>query len=123
MRSVKKRRTNLWNRDPHCYYCGCLTILPDDVEGYKDKGHIKVTPNNMATIEHLISRLHPLRGKTKGITTLACYKCNNEVNHEDMTNLGADFWREFSKLDKIGRIDMLKKHKLTKSEINQERDE
>ncbi len=71
---VLKRRLRMFTSDPHCYWCGVLTQLNIDSRA------------NYATVDHLYSKLHPLRGtKYKGgsdrtalLHVLACAKCNQE---------------------------------------------
>lgn len=66
-----------------CYWCGALCLLPEDAGYYRsDK---KKQPNSRlsgkaATIDHLYSRLHPLRSR-KGIRkrlVMACNTCNHK---------------------------------------------
>lgn len=71
----KRRRQRLHKIDPHCCYCGVLTVLPT-------RENTRVHTPNMATIEHIYSRLHPYRtkvvfGKEKSLK-LACKQCNEE---------------------------------------------
>lgn len=61
----------MFRRDPHCYWCGVRTVL--DAEG---------KPNH-ATVDHLYSKLHPLRptkhktgDRTVVLHVLACSGCN-----------------------------------------------
>ena len=66
----------LHSKDPHCFWCGRVTILiTEDLEG-------KPSPPLMATIDHLISRYDPQRWveKKKGNNkkVLACYECNHK---------------------------------------------
>ena len=76
MASNRKRKLNLFAQDPHCHWCGELTVLTSDKE-------IKGQPNpRMATVDHLISRYHPKRwvkakpGEIRQV--LACFECNNK---------------------------------------------
>ena len=87
-----RRRNKLWERDPHCRFCGVETVLPENVP----EGPI---PDNMATIEHLDSRNNPDRGKFCGQerTTLACFKCNNDRNKEEVKKIPIEKRREISK--------------------------
>ena len=60
-----RRRKRLFREDPFCGYCGVeLTEAPN--------------VSNEATLEHAVSRLHPLRGKVQGRTLLVCKGCNGE---------------------------------------------
>lgn len=102
---MKRRRTRLWNEDPHCRRCGVVTILPQDLASrYKlaNVGDIsKKVPKGiheqMATIEHQRSRLNPLRGTNwEESTTLYCYKCNQEANDEEMRNMPVEVLQQLS---------------------------
>jgi hypothetical protein len=75
--SNRRRTLNLWKKNDRCYWCGRKTII------FKYKRHKKVPPN-AATTDHLISRLNPLRGNVRGITVLACNKCNHERGVREM---------------------------------------
>jgi hypothetical protein len=76
----KRRRLNLYQRDPHCHWCRCLTVLPP--EGSPPK----VTPPNEATIDHLRDRYDPRRREParnqEERTVLACRGCNARRNTE-----------------------------------------
>lgn len=61
-------RDEMWKKDPHCHWCGQITILPKDVT---TKSH----PDNMATFDHAITRFMGFRG-IQGV--LSCRKCNME---------------------------------------------
>jgi hypothetical protein len=65
----RKRKLNLWKKDPHCVWCGEKTILHTHRQRKK-------LPWNMATVDHIITRNIPLRGKVKGRTVLSCNRCN-----------------------------------------------
>tara|TARA_Y100000034_G_C6860043_1_gene391303 strand:- start:289 stop:654 length:366 start_codon:yes stop_codon:yes gene_type:complete len=92
--SLRRRRRllNLWEKDPHCCYCGCPTVLL--FRSYKHaNGKDYIHPrDDEATIEHLRSRWHPQRqdpvlpGEER--TSLSCWKCNNEKGAEDERNQG-----------------------------------
>ncbi len=77
--SNRSRKLRLFKRDPHCYYCGVEVreiVVP--------RG--KKIPDDMATVEHLYSKLDyrrhdPNDGKEER-TVLACYKCNSEKGKE-----------------------------------------
>jgi hypothetical protein len=67
--AIRKRKLNLWKKDPHCFWCEELTIIHKHKQGRK-------IPDNAATLDHIVTRLNPLRGKIKGRTVLACNRCN-----------------------------------------------
>ena len=88
-----KRRFRLWQRDPHCFYCGAMTVLYNPKRG-------EIMSYNVATVEHLRSRNHPDRlepndGNTER-TVLACNKCNNERNRQEELVLGIEELQERS---------------------------
>jgi hypothetical protein len=60
--SRKYRRINLYNQNPHCYWCNkkCTLIIGM---------HLPHPPKDLATTEHIWI------GNTR-ITVLACYDCN-----------------------------------------------
>lgn len=90
------RRTNLWKEDNHCRRCGIETLLPDQImskyrllESQKSD-FIKLISledrNQMATIQHIYDRYHPLRltvpKNQESRYELWCWKCNNEDSLE-----------------------------------------
>ncbi len=87
----QKLRIRLWKEDPHCRFCKVLTILPESLPAEIKNGrrNIKSVPDNMATIDHLESRLNPVRRKLRGMlsVTLSCNKCNFERNREEELSL------------------------------------
>ena len=81
-RSNHRIRRRLWERDPHCYYCGVETV-------WKDRLDTRV--ENAATIEHLRSRynprrMEPNRGNDRRLV-LACWKCNNGQNRVEQAQV------------------------------------
>lgn len=76
--NTRQCRKDLFNRDPHCHWCGELTVEPVD----------PLQPNS-ATLDHLYSISDPRRTK-KGrrrlgvskrndtLYVLACHRCNQE---------------------------------------------
>ena len=70
---LRARRERRWIEDPRCQDCGVETIPPELVK--------KGQRSRMATLEHLDSRLNPMRG-SGGVneirTTILCYKCNQK---------------------------------------------
>lgn len=77
-RRRRKRREFLHHEDPHCFWCGKLTVLTDAKQ------------RNAATLDHLYSQQHPRR-RSNGITdtVLACRACN--VQRGDYETKGAYF--------------------------------
>ena len=65
------RLNNLLKRQSTCFWCGVKVV--------RHFGPNR--PPNMATVDHLHPRGHPLRGQTnKCATVLACLKCNQDHN-------------------------------------------
>lgn len=57
-------------------------------------------PRNAATLEHLESRLNPMRGKRQGEfrIVLACLDCNHERNKREEAALGVEeLWERSSR--------------------------
>jgi 5-methylcytosine-specific restriction endonuclease McrA len=84
---LRKRRERLWKQDPRCFYCGRVTVL-------KQCGRHETEPDNLATLEHLRSRLdagrqEPNDGKATR-TVLACRKCNNAKADVEVAALSAE---------------------------------
>ena len=82
-RNNGKLRRRLWERDPHCYYCGAVT------EWRELDGGKRPTPN-MATLEHLRMRIdknrtEPSHGERRIV--LACRKCNNKEGNRRYNSL------------------------------------
>lgn len=84
MRSARtrraKRRRQLFKRQKgKCFWCPTQMVL---VEGE----HLKHQPANLATIDHLHDRFHPLRGTDnhRGLQrwVLACHECNQRRGKE-----------------------------------------
>lgn len=100
----RQLRTRLWHEDPHCRYCGVLTILPEHLPKNKS-GHVIERPN-MATIDHIRSRWDPARWEPNPTCErrreLSCKKCNCEWrNQQDMKDK-IDLVRQKSRSFPIG---------------------
>lgn len=68
----KRRRQEMWAKDPCCHWCGRETVLVHRIDG-------GLTLPNQATLEHLYDRLDPRRyekGRKGNRYVLACYECN-----------------------------------------------
>lgn len=75
----------LHKRNPHCYYCGVLTVLPES--GVNTPGE---SVPNMATRDHVYSRWHPIRytnSPDRSKVVLACYKCNHSRNELEQQSI------------------------------------
>src|SRR5690348_16554359 len=81
------RKANLM-KNPFCHWCGkpVRAIVAKSGEP---------TPHDMATVDHLDSRLSPNRGKAQGHrTVLACFECNQKRNDDEVTAAGIEeAWR------------------------------
>jgi 5-methylcytosine-specific restriction endonuclease McrA len=75
-----KRKAALFARDPHCHWCGKLTVLIPASPGRRR------FYENEATVDHLYPRFNPARhiprppGEQR--TVLACRECNDRRNVE-----------------------------------------
>jgi hypothetical protein len=87
--SLKRRRANLFRADPHCYWCG------REVINIKLKRH-QHPPENLATIDHLISRYDDRRGKVVGVRVLSCWKCNHDRNWAEIKAQGLERLHQLS---------------------------
>lgn len=95
--SNRKRRLKLWNKDPHCYYCGRLTVERSK-DDQRKPGEL---PDKQATLEHLRSRLDPTRQEpcidNNERTVLACRECNETKAAEEELLLSKEELWERSK--------------------------
>ncbi len=94
---ISERRKRLFEENPHCCYCGVLTVLTNTVGGQM--------PPNAATVEHIYPRLHPKRREPnysqEKRLALACFKCNNEKSVRDQVDyLGKEGARQRSMGDR-----------------------
>lgn len=91
--SRKNRRRILFERDPHCHWCGCLTVLL----AYPNSA-ARSWPKNAATVDHLDSRLSPRRNYAGGEerTVLACRECNHRRGAAEEQALGHEELRRRS---------------------------
>ena len=69
-KSIRRKRNALWAANPHCTYCGTLTIRIED----NPVPAGQPTPMNMATLDHVYHVNHPLRSKDEFV--LSCHECN-----------------------------------------------
>lgn len=73
-----RKRVWLWHRQRGaCYWCHRSIVIINK--------YLKYPPDNLATFEHLDSRLSPERGRHPGErrVVLACLRCNNERAHAE----------------------------------------
>jgi hypothetical protein len=77
MNPNRKRTVDMWTRDPHCHWCGRVTVL--------QKTGQTGTSAETATTDHLYSRVHPHRDDFVGQpVVLACFECNQARNLLEM---------------------------------------
>jgi hypothetical protein len=69
-KAIKKKRNAMWASNPHCTYCGVLTVRVEDIT--LERG--QPSPMNMATLDHVYHVNHPSRSKEEYV--LACHECN-----------------------------------------------
>ena len=82
-KATKRYRRKLWVRNPHCWWCGCLTALSSDEDGQP----------NFATIDHLIPSSKGGSNAHDNLV-LSCAGCNQERADSGLPPVA---WRE--KLD------------------------
>jgi hypothetical protein len=68
------KRALLFAQDPYCFWCGRVTVLQTTKP---------IRNDNVATIEHLYSRLHPKRKEHPHLVVLACFGCNMARSHAE----------------------------------------
>ena len=68
------KRALLFAQDPYCFWCGRITVLQTTKP---------IRNDNVATIEHLYSRLHPKRKEHPHLVVLACFGCNMARSHAE----------------------------------------
>jgi hypothetical protein len=81
MSTLRSRKLWLWKNNPHCHWCGVLTVMVTRTPKMKPK--IPFGPNE-ATLDHLYPMRDPRRAsiKDKRNTVLACNRCNQRRNDE-----------------------------------------
>lgn len=83
--SKRARLRNLFNSNPHCFWCGCEVILGTRNRNGND--HIACPPN-MATLDHVISHINENWEKgAKNWIVLSCTECNQRRNKEETKTL------------------------------------
>lgn len=74
--SKKELRTQLWNQNPYCYWCGIYTKLDERRKGGK------LFPDS-ATLDHLYTKYEMEKRVAYGNPfVLACNKCNHDRGAE-----------------------------------------
>lgn len=74
------KRALLFAKDPRCFWCGRVTVLQTTKP---------IRNDNIGTIDHLYSRLHPKRKEHPLLVVLACFGCNMARSHAE--NSGVSF--------------------------------
>lgn len=72
----RKFKEQVWRENPHCYWCGVLTVLHKHKDG-------ESADDNTATLDHVFTNLDPRRRfyKEYGIPSpviLVCLQCNKK---------------------------------------------
>lgn len=86
------RRKRLFNQDPHCHWCKCLTVWENSSAG-------EVEPDNLATVDHLFSRLSGKKtgdNNSKQVTVLSCKKCNQDRAKAEEKAMGRVAFKAYS---------------------------
>lgn len=65
-------RKILWEDNKYCCWCGIKTVLLNGFQHTKDNQ----PPDNMATIEHIYSRITEIPRMENNEKLIACYRCN-----------------------------------------------
>jgi hypothetical protein len=79
-RDNSSARKRLFFHDPHCFWCGKLTVFSMDSK----------LKHDAATVDHLYSRLHPERRaarRGRGRLVLACNQCNKDRSNAETRGL------------------------------------
>lgn len=103
MANIRNKKLREWNKDPHCRYCGVLTVL----RVYKEDS--KEIKDRLATIDHTNSRWNPNRQKPNNgrevRRVLSCHKCNHERNVKEMKQLPKEvLWEKSRRKPLLDRI-------------------
>jgi len=99
-RRLRRIRKSLWEKDPHCHWCGVKTVWWAKALGHAEK------PKNAATLDHLVSRLDPKRYKMeyypRSLFVIACDCCNNNRGkREDVALRKITEWHTREELKKV----------------------
>jgi 5-methylcytosine-specific restriction endonuclease McrA len=96
--SKKELRRQLFEQDPHCHWCHCLTVWIEREGGgwYQE---------NAATLDHLYTRYEMnKRVETGNPFVLACNKCNHDRGAEaTKAQPIEELWRRAGQLDRMIR--------------------
>jgi hypothetical protein len=88
------KRFKLWQKDPDCFYCGVETVFYNPFPG-------KADPDNLATVEHLNSKLSERRNTPnhngERRVVLACRKCNHSRGAKEYNQLPLEERRKRSR--------------------------
>lgn len=88
----RARREALWRENPHCYWCGVMTVQPP-----RSPESWFRPPNNMATLDHLYIRTDVRRQENKGPhpVVLSCYSCNQKWGEIDIQIVNSETLQSF----------------------------
>lgn len=76
---LKRKRQRLYDANNFCIFCGVKMIMPDVIP--RNSGGLSFYPDNMVTLEHLITKWDPMRRHPKpgeNRIIICCNKCNSE---------------------------------------------
>ena len=86
---MSKRRANLMEKYPFCYWCAMYLVYVKI-----DGGPL---PDDFPTIDHINSRLMHPDGRPKvGVIVLSCPGCNQDRNRQEQVDLGVEELRRRS---------------------------
>jgi hypothetical protein len=107
-KSLKKQRQRKWQADPRCEQCGVVTMLPEHLARRFHQPVLNLAGipaefrNRMATIEHVRSRLHPLRRVGTGKHQLLCWLCNQKRNDGELALMPLEeLWARSGALERM----------------------
>ena len=97
--STKKLREELWTKDPHCHWCGRLTVQPSEILKMGQPN-----PPEMATIDHLVDRFEGRNRNNFNNVVLACNECNNRRGRERQAKIPLEELQRRSKLHQQAKL-------------------
>lgn len=105
--SNRELRLQLWNENPHCYWCGKETLLID----LNNKRVKKQQWKDAATLDHLYTKYELDKRKSEGNPiVLACQECNHRRGAESTKAQPIEeLWRRAGQLER-----MIQEGRLTK---------
>lgn len=90
---LQRIRKRMFKDNPNCPFCNVLMVLPESLSD-SSRGQ-----NNMCTIEHIYSRLNPLRNRNnRNEIMILCMKCNANKARAEEKVLGLNNLQKRSKI-------------------------